>query len=289
MNEYTVNFAAATDNSVVEGGGMNIMQGPPAIVTTSPKGEVLVMVENMKKLIEYAEKQFLLILYPYIDNCRFIEDATVQTAGGEHCTYWEIDGVEHLTHIAMDKYGIIYFTTGESVYRIMKTEGDMYLDNFEDIFTPSNDTSHITSLWRQNNDIFLTIQDWENESAIDVYKIRPPKDKGVSTPDSPTGKRARSPSFGNRNRTRSRSNSGYGSDYGGSSPRSSGTANDSNAFVNKVRTFSLQYNSRIWQLGTMRFEKKFILSVGAAQMGNVPQLLQIGFKKKIKAMNLMGM
>ena len=185
--QYTVNFASATDNKVVEQGG-NIMAAPPVIVTTSPKGDLLIMVQNMKSMIEYDEKQFLIILYPYIDDCKFIEDATVQTAGGAHCTYWEIDGIEHLTHIAMDKHGIIYFTTGESVYRIMKTEGDMYLDNYEDIFTPSNDTSHITCLWRQDNNIYLTIQDWDNEEMLDVYKIRPPKDKGVSTPDSPTGK-----------------------------------------------------------------------------------------------------
>ena len=109
-----------------------------------------------------------------------------------------------------------------------------------------------------------------------------------------TGNRgSRSPSFGGgkspRARTRSRSNSGYGSDYGGSSPRGGGTANDSNEFVNKVRTFSLSFNSRIWQLGTMRFEKKFVLAVGAAQLGSIPQLLQIGFKKKIKTMAMMGM
>ena len=48
----------------------------------------------------------------------------------------------------MDKHGLIYFTNGESIYRIYKTEGNMYLDNYEDIFTPSSDTSHITSLWR---------------------------------------------------------------------------------------------------------------------------------------------
>ena len=138
MVQYTVNFASASENKVVEQGG-NIMAAPPVIVTTSPKGDLLIMVQNMKSMIEYDEKQFLIILYPYIDNCKFIDDATVQTAGGAHCTYWEIDGIEHLTHMVMDKYGIIYFTTGESVYRIMKTEGDMYLDNYEDIFTPSND------------------------------------------------------------------------------------------------------------------------------------------------------
>eukprot|EP00486_Rosalina_sp_Unknown_P006764 CAMPEP_0201573746 /NCGR_PEP_ID=MMETSP0190_2-20130828/17759_1 /ASSEMBLY_ACC=CAM_ASM_000263 /TAXON_ID=37353 /ORGANISM="Rosalina sp." /LENGTH=798 /DNA_ID=CAMNT_0048001073 /DNA_START=22 /DNA_END=2418 /DNA_ORIENTATION=- len=292
MVKYTVNFADATENKVVEI-GMNIMAAPPVICTTSPKGDLVIMTQNMKQLTEYEEKQFLIILYPYIDNCKFIDDASVKTAGGAHCTYWEIDGVEHLTHIVMDKHGIIYFTTGESVYRIMKAEGDMYLDNYEDIFTPSNDTSHITCLWRQDNNIFLTIQDWDNEEALDVYKIRPPKDKGVSTPDSPTGSRgSRSPSFGGgkspRARTRSRSNSGYGSDYGGSSPRGGGTANDSNEFVTKVRSFTLQFNSRIWQLGTMRFEKKFVLAVGAAQQGSKPKLLQIGFKRKIKTMDMMG-
>ena len=178
----------------------------------------------------------------------------------------------------------------------------MYLDTFEDIFTPSNDTSHITCLWRQNNDLYLTIQDWDSEENLDLYKVIPPKDKGVATPSTPEDNtpgvhRAKSPSFGSRGhsprhskrRSRSRSGStGYGSDYA-SSPRGRGTANDSNLFVNKVRTFSLSYNSRIWQLGTMRFEKKMLLAVGAAQLGSAPQILQIGFKKKINALPIMGL
>ena len=177
----------------------------------------------------------------------------------------------------------------------MKTEGDIYLDTYEDIFTPSNDTSHITCLWRQVNDIFITIQDWDNETNLDVYKLRPVRDKGIAgvgTPDSPTG---RSSPKAKRKRSRSGSNasgygSGYGSDYGGSGSRSprGGTANDSNDYMNKVRTFSLQYNSRIWQLGTMRYEKKFLMAIGAAQMGSNPQLLRIGFKTKIKSISLMG-
>eukprot|EP01084_Bolivina_argentea_P068338 124397_1 len=289
MQTYTVNFAAATENETLT---RDAYHAPPCLITTSPRGDLLVMVINMKKLPEYFEKQFLLILYPRIDNIRFIEDSTVKTSAGDHCTYWEIDGIEHLTHIAMDKFGIIYFTTGESVFRISKAEGDMYLDTFEDIFSPSNDTSHITCLWRQNNEIFLTIQDWDHEENLDVYKIKPPKDKGVTTPDSPTNRGGRSPSFGRNNssrkRTRTRSNSGYGSDFSAGSPRGRGTANDSNEYVNKVRTFSLSYNQRIWQLGSMNFQKKFVLAVGAAQMGNSPQLLQIGFKKKIKAFGLNG-
>ena len=203
----------------------------------------------------------------------------------------------------MDKLGIIYFTTGESVYRISKADGDMYLDTFEDIFTPSNDTSHITCLWRQNNDVYLTIQDWDTEENLDLYKIVPPKDKGVASPNTPSGRtpgdRGQSPSFGSRGnsprnskkrRSRSRSGStGYGSDYGGAGPRGRGTANDSNEFVSKLRTFSLSYNSRIWQLGTMRFEKKLLLAVAAAQLGSKPQILQIGFKRKIKALPIMGL
>eukprot|EP00484_Ammonia_sp_Unknown_P030589 CAMPEP_0197050048 /NCGR_PEP_ID=MMETSP1384-20130603/25038_1 /TAXON_ID=29189 /ORGANISM="Ammonia sp." /LENGTH=758 /DNA_ID=CAMNT_0042482409 /DNA_START=86 /DNA_END=2362 /DNA_ORIENTATION=- len=282
METYYVNFESTSENKVIQSAGAvgNMMGRPPAIVTTSPKGDLLIMVENQKKLDDYEEDQFLLILFPYIDDCRFI-DESVQLSGGEHCTFWEIDGVEHLTHIAMDKLGIIYFTTGESVYRILKADGDMYLDTFEEIFTPSNDTSHITCLWRQNNDIFLTIQDWDTEENLDVYKLRPAQDKGVSTPDSP----ATTPK---RKRTRSRSNSGYGSDISSGSPRGHGTSNDSNEFVSKVRSFSLEYNQRIWQLGTMRYEKKFVLAMGCGQMGSKPLLLQIGFKKKINPLTIMN-
>ena len=300
MEHYSINFSQTESNEVVEKGALS---SPPTIVTTSPKGDLLIMVEIMKKMDDYSERLFLLILYPNnsIDSIQYIGDNTVKNSKGDHCTYWEMgdaDGIEHLTHIAMDKFGIIYFTTGESVYRISKTEGDLYLDTIEDIFSPSNDTSHITSLWRQQNDIFLTIQDWDNEENLDVYKLIPPKDRGITgnTPDTPSNARGSTPKFGHnrsnsgskRKRTRTRSGSGYGSDFGGYSPRSKGTANDSNEFVNKVRTFSLSANARIWQLGAMNFQKKFVLGMGAAQKGHKPNLLQIGFKKKIKSMSVDG-
>eukprot|EP01084_Bolivina_argentea_P051821 95298_1 len=291
LEEYSINFASATENTVLPYGTYH---SPPVLVTTSPKGEILIMVQNMKKLPEYSEKQFLLILYPELTNVRFFDDCQVKTSSGTHCTYWEVEGVEHLTHIAMDKHGVIYFTTGESVFRIVKTEGDMYLDTFEDIFSPSNDTSHITCLWRQGNDIFLTIQDWDTEENLDVYKVKPnTTNKGMATPDSPlSGKGVRSPSFDRSNstkrRTRTRSGSGYGSDCSAGTPRGRGTANDSNDFVTKVRTFSLSYNSRIWQLGSMNFQKKFVLAVAAAQKAYAPQLLKIGFKQKIKVLGLTG-
>jgi len=296
--QYSVDFSEADDVSLVV--SHSLQSRPPAMVTTSPKGDLLVLLEVQRDLDDYAEKQFLIVLYPYISSCKMMDDSTLQLLDGTYTTMWEIDGVDHVTHLAMDKLGIIYFTTGESVYRISKAEGDMYLDTFEDIFTPSNDTSHITCLWRQHNDVYLTIQDWDSEENLDLYKVVVPKDKGVSSVDTPgtPGDRGQSPSFGSRGhsprnakkrRSRSRSGStGYGSDYGGSSPRGRGTANDSNEFVTKVRTFSLRYNSRIWQLGTMRFEKKLLLAVGAAQLGSAPQILQIGFKKEIKAMPIMG-
>jgi len=198
-------------------------------------------------------------------------------------------------------YGIIYFTSGESVFRISKAEGDMYLDTFEDIFSPSNDTSHITSLWRQQNDIFFTIQDWDNEQNLDVYKLIPPKDKGINSNEDASETKGNSPrhsranssgSRGKRKRTRTRSGSGYGSDLGYGSPRSprgkGQTVNDSNMYANKVRTFSLSANARIWQLGAMNFQKKFVLGMGASIKNHKPNLLQIGFKKKIKILSLDG-
>ena len=150
-------------------------QSPPCIVTTSPKGDLLVMVETSKKLEEYSEKQFVLILFPanQLGDCRVTEEdeatAVQMSPSNKHCTFWELDDVEHCTHVAMDKLGIIYFTNGESVFRISKAQGDMYLDDKEDIFSPSNDTSHITCLWRQNNDIYITLQDWDNEEVSNIF------------------------------------------------------------------------------------------------------------------------
>ena len=62
----------------------------------------------MKKFSDYSEKQFLIILYPNnsISDIAYIDDNTVKSIHGEHCTYWEIgeiDGIEHLTHIAMER------------------------------------------------------------------------------------------------------------------------------------------------------------------------------------------
>eukprot|EP01084_Bolivina_argentea_P112047 199855_1 len=262
VQQHTVSLTEATENHILEhpNAPKDTYNTPPCIVTTSPCGDLLVMIQYMKKFEDYSEKQFLLILYPHIDNVSFIGNDTIKTMKGEPCTYWEIDGFERLTHVAMDENGTIYFTNGESIYRIMKTHGyrGRYLDTYEDVFTPRNDTSFITCLWRQHKTIYFTIQDWDNEQNLDVYKVKSVRDKRV------WGKAYMTPHVGRNN-------------YG-----------NSNGFAIKVRTFSLISSERIWQLGSMNFQKKFILAIGAAQMGHTPQLLQIGFKKKIKIFSLYG-
>eukprot|EP01084_Bolivina_argentea_P100739 180768_1 len=45
LEEYSVNFSDAASNSVLE----FAPKSPPVIATTSPKGEILIMVESMKK------------------------------------------------------------------------------------------------------------------------------------------------------------------------------------------------------------------------------------------------
>merc|ERR1719361_489689 len=84
MEHYCIDFGQTESNKVVELGALS---SPPTIVTTSPKGDLLIMVEIMKKMDDYSEKQFLLILYPNntIDNIQYIGDNTVKNTKGDHC------------------------------------------------------------------------------------------------------------------------------------------------------------------------------------------------------------
>eukprot|EP01083_Nonionella_stella_P124897 377413_1 len=60
---------------------------PPVLVTSSPKGDLLVMVQSVRKSEEmYSEPIFLLILYPsYISNCKYFDPSTIKLDTGIHC------------------------------------------------------------------------------------------------------------------------------------------------------------------------------------------------------------
>lgn len=222
----------------------------PILITTSLKGDILIVYETEKQLLEYKDTVYVVVLYPYIDNVYMKGTSFIRTIKtNEDCLFWEIEGFDHLTHICFDRKNTIYFTNGETLYRISYiTSTSTYVDDYEDIFSPSNDTSHITSLWQQKNkDTFFCVQDWDHEDNIDIYKVKYERGNTTTGNDSPrTGSprgRSRSPSFGQRRRTNSRGNISSGSLRYGSQTEVV------NEYVQKMRTFTLQYNRRIWQLG----------------------------------------
>ena len=97
MEQYNIDFSEAEDLSILP--NQSLVSRPPAMVTTSPKGDMVVLLEIQKDLDDYSEKQFLIVLYPYIANAKMMDDSTLQLLDGTYTTFWEIDGVEHVTHL----------------------------------------------------------------------------------------------------------------------------------------------------------------------------------------------
>ncbi len=99
-----------------------------------------------------------------------------------------------VTHIAFDRDDHIYFTNGEEVYRIIfKPALEVWDDGPEELWAPQGDTSHITSLWRQGDLVHWTVQDWNKEEDIDLYRVRAAKKgAGGTTPTTPNTPRKKS-------------------------------------------------------------------------------------------------
>ena len=64
----------------------------------------------------------------------------------------------------------------------MSLGGDsQYRQSWDEVWSVDGDTSHITSLWRQGDQLYFTSQDWEKEDMLDLYKVKHGKTGGSST------------------------------------------------------------------------------------------------------------
>eukprot|EP01084_Bolivina_argentea_P006606 12530_1 len=284
IETYTVCLGESKQYKVVKPEGLRT--SPSVLAASSPRGDMLLMMECVKKTddMEFEDNVFILILYPScISHCKYV-DGSIRLDDGTYSTFWEIENIDHLTHMVMDRHGVIYFTDGEALFKIAKTEGNMYLDMFETIYTPADDTTRITALWRQNNDIYFSLQSYENEENLDVWKLKPARNKGISDAASPLYDAPSSPrsSGGSPRSPRSpRSKRSYSGASSGSD-----SEQESNEHCRKFKRFSLQYEERIWQLESFRYQNKSLLSIGAAVVGQRPQLLQMGFHSRMKVLDL---
>ncbi|ETO15878.1 hypothetical protein RFI_21488, partial [Reticulomyxa filosa] len=255
----------------------------------------------------------------------------------KECTHWEVKDVE-VTHLAFDKDEHIYFTNGEEIYKIGYATDVVgaYSSTYTRIWSPGSDTIHVTSLWRQADTVYFTVQDWNKEEDIVLYRIRKVGVDVFGRKDSSgsiTGiYRARSPTDSNlpslvtqisrsaggystptgmggtmtfpdingplsvvpANSATSVSNTsilpnvnvrtGGGANAGTSSPTGGGGGGGAPPTdAQKVRAYALRYKQRVWQLRTLRFEKKFLVGVAASHIEQEPAIMNIAFKKELQA------
>jgi len=152
---------------------------------------------------------------------------------------------------------------------------DLYAEKYHEIWQPQTDTCHITSLWRQGDQVYFVVQDWEHEEILDLYRINI-ESLSNNNSNSNTSPRPNSTRSG---RTSSNARAPALSRQGSNNARS--FTYDPNLCL-KVRSFSLKHDDRVWQLSWLRFEKKFLLGIAACHGGHQPQLIEIPFKNNIK-------
>jgi len=149
----------------------------------------------------------------------------------------------------------------------------------QEIWQPPSDTCHITSLWRQYDQLYFTAQDWAHEEVLDLFRINNTNNNNANNSTGSSSPQVCS-------QTRSSSNARAPTGNFGRININSGKDNNNPSL--KVRSFSLQYVDHIWQLSWLRFEKKFLLGIAACRGGHQPELMElmeIPFKGHLKLLS----
>ena len=165
--EYNVSLLNGTKHTIE-------LDKKPILVATSMKGDLVYCYKTQKGHVDYSDTTYHIVLLPKLDNIYLKGVSYIRCESNNmDCAWWEIENLNNpISHICFGRDHSIYFTNGEAIYQISRDASNNYKDDVDEIFAPTSDTQHITSLWRQFNEVYFLIQDWDTEDDIQIYKVK---------------------------------------------------------------------------------------------------------------------